>query len=58
MASPSGITYIVKPGDTLSSIAARQLGTVALWTKIATLNGGIRDPRSITPGQLLKLPAS
>lgn len=53
----SGRTYTVRSGDTLSGIAASQLGNVALWTQIASLNG-IRDPRSIQPGQVLKLPAA
>lgn len=53
----SGTTYTVKDGDTLSSIAARVLGNVALWQKLATLNS-IRDPRSLTPGQVLLLPGS
>lgn len=48
-------TYIVKSGDTLSAIASRVLGNYKRWTEIATLNG-IRDPKNIQPGQLLRLP--
>lgn len=48
-------TYTVRAGDTLTSIAARQLGNANRWREIAKLNN-IRDPRSIRPGQVLKLP--
>lgn len=47
--------YIVKAGDTLTAIAARVLGNYKRWTDIAKLNG-INDPKSITPGQTLRLP--
>jgi nucleoid-associated protein YgaU len=47
--------YTVKRGDTLSSIAARELGNASRWREIAALNG-IRDPRSIKPGQQLVMP--
>lgn len=51
--SPSaGRTYTVKPGDTLSSIAARFGTTVKA---LQTLNG-ITDPSLIHPGQVLKIP--
>lgn len=42
-------------GDDLLSIAARELGDADRWVEIAQLNG-LRDPRSITPGQVLRLP--
>jgi len=42
-------------GDDLLSIAARELGDADRWVEIAQLNG-IRDPRSIRPGQVLRLP--
>src|SRR5262249_51210098 len=42
-------------GDDLLSIAARELGDADRWVEIAQLNG-IRDPRSIAPGQVLRLP--
>jgi LysM domain len=42
-------------GDDLLSIAARELGDANRWVEIAQLNG-IRDPRSITPGQVIRLP--
>jgi nucleoid-associated protein YgaU len=48
------VTYTVKDGDTLTSIAARELGDVTKWVKIAALNG-IRDPRALTVGQVIQL---
>jgi len=48
-------TYIVKRGDTLQSIAARQLGSAARWGEIGRLNN-IRDPRNLKVGQRLKIP--
>lgn len=48
-------TYTVKRGDTLSAIAARKLGKASRWREIAKLNG-IRDPRRLKVGKVLKLP--
>jgi hypothetical protein len=42
-------------GEDLLSIAARELGDADRWVEIAQLNG-LRDPRSITPGQAIRLP--
>jgi hypothetical protein len=42
-------------GDDLLSIAARELGDADRWVEIAQLNG-LRDPRAITFGQVLRLP--
>jgi len=42
-------------GEDLLSIAARELGDADRWVEIAQLNG-LRDPRAITPGQVLRLP--
>lgn len=47
--------YVVKAGDTLSSIAAKLLGDHKKWTQIAAING-IRDPKAIRPGQKLRIP--
>ena len=44
-------TYVVKPGDTLSAIAAKY-GTT--YQEIATKNG-ISNPNLIYPGQILKI---
>jgi hypothetical protein len=42
-------------GEDLLSIASRLYGDADRWPEIAQANG-IRDPRSITPGQVLRLP--
>jgi hypothetical protein len=42
-------------GEDLLSIAARELGDADRWIEIAELNG-IRDPRAIAVGQVLRLP--
>lgn len=48
-------TYTAKAGDTLTSIAAKMLGNASLWSLIGALNS-IRDPSSIVPGQVLRMP--
>jgi LysM repeat protein len=53
-ATPAGATYTVKPGDTLSAIAAK-FGTT--YQELAKLNG-IANPNKIYPGQVLKLTRS
>jgi LysM repeat protein len=53
---PSGRTVTVRRGDTLSAIAARYLGRASRWPEIARLNG-VRDPRMLRVGQVLRLPA-
>lgn len=53
-AAPAATTYTVKAGDTLSTIAASKLGSASKWQQLADLNG-IRDPRSLKVGQVLKL---
>jgi hypothetical protein len=47
--------YVVKKGDTLSKIAARELGKASRWREIAKLNN-LRDPNKLKVGQRLKLP--
>jgi hypothetical protein len=42
-------------GEDLLSIAARELGDADRWIEIAQLNG-LRDPRAIAPGQVIRLP--
>jgi hypothetical protein len=42
-------------GESLASIAARELGDAERWIEIAQLNG-IRDPTAVEPGQVLRLP--
>lgn len=48
-------TYTVKKGDTLSSIAAAQLGGAEKWHRIQAMND-LKNPNLIHPGQVLKLP--
>jgi LysM repeat protein len=48
--------YVVQRGDTLSGIAVRFYDNPALWRPIAVANG-IDEPRAITPGQELRVPA-
>ena len=52
--APSGQSYTVRPGDTLSAIAARHHTTVAA---LAALNR-LADPDALRPGQVLRLPGS
>lgn len=47
--------YVVRRGDTLAIIAARKTGAASNWKKIATANG-IRDPKAIKVGQVLRIP--
>jgi nucleoid-associated protein YgaU len=50
-------TYKVLAGDTLSGIAAAQLGDGDRWPQIYVLNRAIiRDPNRIFPGQVFVLP--
>ncbi|XOL42049.1 hypothetical protein KCTC32420_02436 [Aequorivita nionensis] len=48
-------TYTVKSGDSLGSIAFKQLGATAKWREIAELNN-IVNPSKIQVGQVLQLP--
>jgi len=54
-ASAKFTRYTVRKGDTLQSIAHRFLGDAKKWTLIAAANK-IRDPKSIKPGQTLRIP--
>ncbi len=42
-------------GDRLDVLAARYLGSAALWRRLAQLNG-VDDPSALRPGQLLRIP--
>lgn len=53
-AAPAAATYTVKPGDTLSAIAAK---FATSYRQLATLNK-ISDPNKIYPGQVLRLSAT
>ena len=48
-------TYVVRRGDTLSSIAAAVYSDPLQWRPIAAANG-IQNPRSLSPGQVLRIP--
>lgn len=50
-------TYTVRPGDTLSSIAARLYGDRAAWTRLYEANRNvIADPTRLRPGVTLTVP--
>lgn len=49
-------TYLVRRGDTLASIAAKEYGDPARWRPIARANR-IANPRLLAPGTRLALPA-
>lgn len=53
--SPTRSADTFGQGEDLLTIAARELGDANRWVEIAQLNG-IRDPRNIAPGQVLRLP--
>lgn len=48
--------YVVQSGDSLAKIAAKTLGNANRWKEIQAANGNI-DPKSLTPGHKLKIPA-
>ena len=48
-------TYKIKKGDTLGTIASKQLGSTAKWREIAELND-LLNPNAIQVGQVLQLP--
>lgn len=48
--------HVVKAGESLTSIAAKELGSAHRWQEIAKLNG-LRDPKKLRVGQSLTLPA-
>lgn len=47
---------VVRAGDRLDRIAADVYGNPRLWRPIAAANG-LDDPRALTPGQALRIPA-
>lgn len=54
-----GALYTVQQGDTLSKIAAKQLGDANRWREIYSLNTDkIKDPNRIYVGQVLRMPQS
>ena len=53
--STAGDEYVVKQGDTLAEIAAKELGSPDKWRVIARANG-IEDPDTVYVGQKLRIP--
>lgn len=50
-------SYVVQPGDTLSSISKRFYGTSGKWKQIFKANRDrLASPESVRPGQSLRLP--
>jgi len=47
-------TYVVQPGDTLSEIARRELGSAQFADELARLNK-ITDPGALRVGQVIRL---
>ena len=54
----SGRVYVVKKGDTLTSIAQRELGSKGRWKDIVAANGGsLKDPAALSPGMKIRIPS-
>jgi nucleoid-associated protein YgaU len=57
-AEPTAQTYTVQPGDTLSAIAKKHLGSANAYMAIFNANRDqLSDPDKIKPGQVLTIPA-
>ena len=48
-------TYTIQPGDILSRVAQRELGSAQLWPQIVALNPGLNPDRLIV-GKTIKMP--
>ena len=46
----------VEPGDSLSELAAKHLGSAGAWKKIMAVNSEINKPEHITPGMKIRIP--
>jgi tetratricopeptide (TPR) repeat protein len=57
-AEPKPVTYKVKDGDTLRSIAADKLGNGDRAKEIRDLNPDLKDSADLQPGTEIKLPAA
>ncbi|MBR9827929.1 MAG: LysM peptidoglycan-binding domain-containing protein [Oceanospirillales bacterium] len=51
-------TYVVKRGDSFSSIAASQLNNAGRWREIWSLNPQVRRPTQLQAGMRLQLPTA
>lgn len=59
VAAPRAASYRVQPGDTLSAIAASQLGDEGRWRELYDLNRDrVASPSLIRPGVTLRLPGA
>ncbi|RIL05224.1 MAG: hypothetical protein DCC71_11125 [Proteobacteria bacterium] len=57
-AATPGALHEVRPGDTLTAIAAARLGDASFWPALYRANRDqIRDPARLYPGQKLAIPA-
>jgi nucleoid-associated protein YgaU len=55
----SGRTYVVKSGDTLSSIAAREMGSTKKWTELAKANEDLlHGSTALKIGMKLQIPTA
>lgn len=54
-AAPAAGEYTIKSGDTLGSIALKELGSKNRWKEIQDANPGL-DPRNLRAGQKIKVP--
>jgi len=53
----TGHTYVVRVGDTLSTIAAKMLGDSGAARDLFNANRDqLDDPNTLRPGQVLKIP--
>jgi len=50
-------TYTVQPGDTLSDIARRELGSASRWREIVAANPQLRNSEVVRTGMKLTIPA-
>ena len=51
----SDLNVVVKPGDTLTSIVMREMGTLDYWTKLADHNK-LQAPHKLSPGDKIEFP--
>lgn len=50
-------TYVIKSGDTLSSIAQRRWGNARLWRRIVEINPGLGEGDLVQVGDTISLPS-
>jgi|CXWL01.1.fsa_nt_gi hypothetical protein len=53
--SPSDAFHVIRPGDTLHTVAQRYLGDSSRWRELVPLNPQVKDPNLLTPGGRLRL---